>query len=89
MTTSVTWSVVLTGPAGKSLKRIPASDRERIHAALKEMAADPLRGDIKYLKGQKGRLRRHVGDWRIFFHIVPERKHLVVTAIQRRTSITY
>lgn len=89
MTTSMTWNVVLTGPAEKSLKRIPASDRELIHAALRAMATDPFRGDIKYLKGQKRRLRRRVGDWRIFFHLVPERKHLVVTAILRRTFATY
>jgi mRNA-degrading endonuclease RelE of RelBE toxin-antitoxin system len=89
MNTSVVWTVVLAGPARKSLKRIPAADREGIHAALKEMEADPFRGDIKYLKGQKGRLRRRVGDWRIFFHLAPEQKHLVVTAIERRTSTTY
>lgn len=89
MNISVTWTVVLTGPARKSLKRTPASDRERIHAALQEMAANPFEGDIKYLKGQKVMLRRRVGDWRIFFHLVPERKHLVVGAIERRTSTTY
>jgi len=89
MNISVTWTVVLTGPARKSLKRAPASDRERIHAALREMAADPFQGDIKYLKGQKVMLRRRVGDWRIFFRLVPEQKHLVVTAIERRTSTTY
>jgi mRNA-degrading endonuclease RelE of RelBE toxin-antitoxin system len=53
------------------------------------MAADPFQGDIKYLKGQKVMLRRRVGDWRIFFRLVPEQKHLVVNAIERRTSTTY
>ena len=89
MNISVTWTVVLAGPAKKSLERIATSDRERLHTALKEMAANPFRGDIKYLKGQKGKLRRRVGDWRTFFHLEPEQKHLVVTAIERRTSTTY
>jgi mRNA-degrading endonuclease RelE of RelBE toxin-antitoxin system len=89
MNTSVVWTVILTGPARKSLKRIPATDREGIHSALREMATDPYRGDIKYLKGHKAKLRRRVGDWRIFFHLLPEQKHLVVSAIERRTSTTY
>ena len=72
MNISAMWTVVLAGPARKSLKPAPASDRKRIHAALREMATDPFRGDIKYLKGQKVMLRRRVGDWRIFFRLVPE-----------------
>jgi hypothetical protein len=31
------WTVVLAGPAKKSLKRIPAGDKTRILAALAEM----------------------------------------------------
>jgi mRNA-degrading endonuclease RelE of RelBE toxin-antitoxin system len=89
MNTSATWTVVLAEPARKSLERVPARDRERIHAALKQMTADPFRGDIKYLKGQGGILRRRVGDWRIFFRLVPEPKHILVSAIERRTSKTY
>jgi mRNA-degrading endonuclease RelE of RelBE toxin-antitoxin system len=83
------WLVVLAGPARKSLECIPPRDRERIHAALVEMATDPFQGDVKYLKGRKDRLRRRVGDWRIFFRLVREQKHLVVSAIERRTSTTY
>jgi mRNA-degrading endonuclease RelE of RelBE toxin-antitoxin system len=89
MNTSMPWTVILAGPAEKSLRRIPASDRERIHAALVDMAADPFRGDIKYLKGQRGRLRRRVGNWRIFFRPVPDQRHVLVSAIERRTSTTY
>lgn len=89
MNISVTWTVVLAGPAKKSLERIVVADRERLRAALQEMAANPFHGDIKCLKAQKGKFRRRVGDWRIFFHLDPEQKHLVVTAIERRTSTTY
>ena len=89
MNISASWTVVLAGPARKALKRIPAHDRERIHEALAEMAEDPFRGDIKYLKGQKETLRRRVGDWRIFFRLVQEPKHILISAIVRRTSTTY
>lgn len=82
------WLVVLAGPARRSLKRIPPSDRTRIRAALDEMEINPFQGDIRYLKGQEG-LRRRVGDWRIFFRLEPVRRTLYITAIERRTSTTY
>jgi mRNA-degrading endonuclease RelE of RelBE toxin-antitoxin system len=82
------WTVVLAGPARKSLKRIPAGDRTRILAALGEMQQNPFQGDICKLQGLAG-FRRRVGDWRIFFELVAERQHVVVTAIERRTSTTY
>ncbi len=82
------WPVVLAGPARKSLKRIPASDRTRILAALGEMQQNPFQGDIRKLQRLPG-FRRRVGDWRIFFEVIPERKRIVVTAMERRTSTTY
>jgi mRNA interferase RelE/StbE len=82
------WTVVLAGPAQKSLKRIPTGDRPRILAVLGEMQRDPFQGDIRKLQGLSG-FRRRVGNWRVFFDIVLERKHVVVTAVERRTSTTY
>jgi mRNA-degrading endonuclease RelE of RelBE toxin-antitoxin system len=82
------WTVVLAGPAQKSLKRVPARDQSRIQAALREMQRNPFQGDIRKLQGLSG-FRRRVGNWRGFFEIAPEQRHLVVTAIERRTSTTY
>ena len=89
MNTSASWTVILAGPAKKALKRVPARDRGRVHAALVEMGADPFRGDVKYLEGRQDTLRRRVGNWRIFFRLEQEQKHLLVSAIERRTSTTY
>jgi mRNA-degrading endonuclease RelE of RelBE toxin-antitoxin system len=82
------WTVVLAGPARKSLKRIPTGDRTRILAALAEMQENPFHGDIRKLQGLPG-FRRRVGNWRILFEIIPERRHVAVAAIERRTSTTY
>jgi mRNA interferase RelE/StbE len=82
------WTVVLAGPARKSLKRIPANDKTRVLAALAEMQQDPFQGDIRKLQGLPG-FRRRVGDWRILFEVVLERRQVVVAAIERRTSTTY
>jgi mRNA-degrading endonuclease RelE of RelBE toxin-antitoxin system len=82
------WTVVLAGPARKSLRRVPAGDKTRILAVLAEMQQNPFQGDIRKLQGLPG-FRRRVGNWRILFEIVPERKHVVVVSIERRTSTTY
>jgi mRNA interferase RelE/StbE len=84
----VEWTVVLAGPARKSLKRIPAADKTRILAALAEMQQNPLQGDIRKLQGLSG-FRRRVGNWRIFFEVLAEANQVVVAAIERRTSTTY
>jgi mRNA-degrading endonuclease RelE of RelBE toxin-antitoxin system len=82
------WTVVLAGPARKALKRVPTGDRARILAALEEMQQNPFQGDIRKLQGLPG-FRRRIGNWRILFEAVPERRHVVVAAIERRTSTTY
>jgi mRNA interferase RelE/StbE len=82
------WTVVLAGPARKSLRRIPAGDKARILAALAEMEQNPFQGDIRKLQGLPG-FRRRVGDWRILFEVVLERRHVAIPAIERRTSTTY
>jgi len=82
------WTVVLAAPARKSLKSIPAKDRNRILAVLNEMQQNPFEGDIRKLQGLPG-FRRRVGNWRIFFEAVPERAHIVISAIERRTKTTY
>jgi mRNA-degrading endonuclease RelE of RelBE toxin-antitoxin system len=82
------WTVVLAGPARKALKRVPTGDRTRILAALGEMEHNPFQGDIRKLQGLPG-FRRRVGNWRIFFEVMPEHSHVVIAAIERRTSTTY
>jgi mRNA interferase RelE/StbE len=84
----VEWTVVLAGPARKSLKRIPAADKTRILAALAEMQQNPFQGDIRKLQGLSG-FRRRVGNWRIFFEVLAEANQIIVAAIERRTSTTY
>jgi mRNA-degrading endonuclease RelE of RelBE toxin-antitoxin system len=82
------WTVVLAGPARKGLDRIPKADRKRIVAALEQMQRNPFSGDIRKLQGLPG-FRRRVGNWRIFFEVVVERRQVAVAAIERRTSTTY
>jgi mRNA-degrading endonuclease RelE of RelBE toxin-antitoxin system len=59
-----------------------------VRSAFDEMEADPFSGDIKYLKGDP-RLRRRVGNWRIFFRAERSENTINISAIERRTTTTY
>ena len=82
------WRVVLAASAQKSLTRIPNQDRDRIRAAIFEMELNPFAGDIKFLKDDP-RLRRRVGNWRIFFLVERAANSIYISAIERRSSTTY
>lgn len=85
----MTWELLLAGPAGKALKRMPAADRRRVLAVLDAMEQDPFSGDIVRLKMQPVAWRRRVGDWRILFDIEPQKRRVLVYDVVRRTSTTY
>jgi mRNA-degrading endonuclease RelE of RelBE toxin-antitoxin system len=54
--------------AAKYLSSLDATNRERIKAALKNLAKDPPEGDIKPIKGEKkGAYRVRVGGYRILY----------------------
>jgi mRNA-degrading endonuclease RelE of RelBE toxin-antitoxin system len=82
------WRVVLASPAQKSLDRISPPDQTRIYAAIDEIGMNPFHGDVKFLKGQN-RLRRRVGNWRIFFRLERGERTVYIVAVERRTSTTY
>jgi mRNA-degrading endonuclease RelE of RelBE toxin-antitoxin system len=41
------------------------------------------------LKSERAAWRRRVGSYRIFFDVYPDRQHIDVVDIARRTSTTY
>jgi mRNA-degrading endonuclease RelE of RelBE toxin-antitoxin system len=53
------------------------------------MRADPYSGDIKFLRGAGGTLRRRVGAWRILFAVNQAKREVAVLGVKRRTSTTY
>jgi mRNA-degrading endonuclease RelE of RelBE toxin-antitoxin system len=83
------WNLLVAGPAQKQLRRIPERDRERVKAALLAIEDEPFSGDLVRLRAQPAAWRRRVGSYRIFFDVDYEKRHVVVTAIVRRTSVTY
>jgi mRNA interferase RelE/StbE len=82
------WGLVIASRAKRQFRRLAANDRDKIDQAFSEMCDDPLRGDVKFLRGLDA-LRRRVGDWRILYELDESNRLIVVTAIRRRSSSTY
>jgi len=53
------------------------------------METNPRAGNIVALTDQPAAFRRRVGNWRLFFDVVPKLLLVEVRAIERRTSTTY
>jgi mRNA-degrading endonuclease RelE of RelBE toxin-antitoxin system len=83
------WGLAITSRAKRQLGRWYASERDQIDGAFSEMCENPFAGDVKFLQGLNGSLRRRVGDWRVLYDLNPENKVIVVTAVKRRGSNTY
>jgi len=85
----MTWTIHIARRAEKQLARAPAKSRRLLLAALVEMQQHPFNGDIKRLKSERSNWRLRVGAYRIFFDAFPDRHHVDILEIVRRTSTTY
>ena len=83
------WGLAITSRPQRQLRRMSVGERRQINRAFGEMCDDPFAGDVKFLKGLGGAIRKRVGDWRILFELNIENRLVVVTAIKRRGSHTY
>lgn len=83
------WVLVITNLAERGLRKVPRADLEDINDAMSEMCTDPYSGDLKFLRGTGGSLRRRVGDWRIFFRLDKDAHTIVLLKVERRGSKTY
>jgi mRNA-degrading endonuclease RelE of RelBE toxin-antitoxin system len=83
------WDLVITKPAARDLKEPSLDDLQRIDAAFAAMRGNPYGGDVKFLHGSGGTLRRRVGVWRILFEVNQRRRIVVILGVKRRTSTTY
>jgi mRNA-degrading endonuclease RelE of RelBE toxin-antitoxin system len=85
----MTWGLLITEPAARHLRKLPRHDLEHVDAALDQMRVNPYSGDIRFLRGTTGALRRRVGVWRILFELHKDKQLVVILAVKRRRSKTY
>jgi mRNA-degrading endonuclease RelE of RelBE toxin-antitoxin system len=83
------WGLAISSRAKRQLRRLSPAERNQINDAFSQMCRDPFKGDVKFLRGLDGALRRRVGEWRVLYELNSENKVIVVTAVKRRGSNTY
>ncbi len=82
----MSWELVVTGPARKSLERLPAEVRGRILKALKLAALSEIeQGNVKRMQGTAVLYRLRVGDYRVIFEVALGQ--LVVKRIAHRREV--
>lgn len=89
MTSERNWVLQIDPPVAKVLKKIPRNTAKRIATTIENLPTNPYGGDIQKMKGEKHVWRRRIGEYRIFFEIIPEQSILHVFHVERRTSTTY
>ena len=75
--------------SGRTLRELSGDDLRRVNTAYDAMRRDPYSGDVKFLRGSGGTLRRRVGVWRILFGVDQGKRAVVIFGVKRRTSTTY
>jgi len=83
------WTLQIAKRAQKEIAKAPVKSQRLLRAALEEMQENPFTGDIAHLTSERATWRRRVGSYRIFFDVYPERQHIDVVDVARRTSTTY
>jgi len=83
------WGLAITSRAKRQLRRLSAPELNDVNHEFSEMCYDPFKGDVKFLRGLDGALRRRIGDWRVLYELDQEHKVIVITAVKRRGSNTY
>lgn len=85
----MTWNVLVTEKAKKSLSKFPQSDYNRILNVIDKLKLNPFSLDFKKLRASSNIWRLRSGNYRIFTKLFPKEKVVFVFNIKRRTSKTY
>ena len=83
----MSYSIVLSPAARKSLERLPAEIAARIITRISTLAENPRPSGVVALQGVKGELRLRVGDYRIIHKVEDESKVVRVVKIGHRSEI--
>jgi mRNA interferase RelE/StbE len=85
----MSWDVRVAKRVLKEIKRLPKKDAKRLLFVLEELTKDPYQGDIEKIKGEDNVWRRRIGNYRILYEVIPNKRHIYIFQIRRRTTATY
>jgi mRNA-degrading endonuclease RelE of RelBE toxin-antitoxin system len=87
----MSWVCEFSADAEKDLEDLPKAIQQRVARVMTQMAIDPFQGNVIALQGDdwKGVFRRRIGDYRLLFKAVHEKKSVTVVRILLRSGKTY
>ena len=85
----MSWNIIITEKAKKSLRRIPRSDYNIISNIIDKLKLNPFLSSVQKLKADTDTWRLRTGNYRIFLKLFPNEKVVFVLNVKRRTATTY
>ena len=85
----MSWKLIYSRRAVRSLRRLPRDDQARLLMQLNAMQEDPLGGNVKALRHHPISFRRRVGEFRILFDLDQVVRSVLIHDISRRSESTY
>lgn len=89
MNSKKAWALQIDPSVSKTLKKIPQNYAKRLISTIEALPQNPFAGDIQKMAGEKDVWRRRIGEYRIFFEMLPQENIIHVFHVERRTTITY
>jgi len=88
MNLNESWVLAIRSKVRRVLAKFPASDQARLVQVIHDLPKDLFVGDIEKMTDRET-WRRRIGNYRIFYEIIPLQRVIYVFEIKRRTSSTY
>lgn len=79
------YTIEISNPAKKDLKRLSRDVQERVVAVLKSLVIEPRPEGVKKLRGS-GAYRVRCGDYRVVYDIDDERSQVMILVVRHRSS---
>lgn len=89
MSSNAEWRLYVRESVVKELSRCPPKDRVRLEHVIAALPQNPYAGDVEKMKGETLIWRRRVGNYRVFYELIPAERTIAVFRVERRTSSTY
>ena len=83
------YTIFLTSKAERQIKKLPKDVKERIRKGLLKLAEDPYRSGTIKVKGTENIRRLRVGQCRILYVVLEEKKEVLVVKVEKRDESTY
>ena len=82
----MSWTILYTPSAARSLRRLDPGIRSKIRRALDQLVSDPTRGKPLHLD-LKGLRSWRTGDFRIVYRVVANRLEVLIIGLGHRRDV--